>query len=102
MKNVSHKKRKFQQRLVQIGLVVVIFVMAGELIFGNYGLLRMWKIHRLKNGYQDQIARLTQEIARTTHERVSLGKQGYLERVVRKEMGYIENGETIFLLPEFP
>ena len=102
MKNLSHKSRQRRQRLIQAGLAVVIVIMGVGLVLGDRGLLQMWKIHHLKAGYQEEIARLTQEIAQVNHERSLMRKQAYLERVVRKEMGYIENGETIFLLPEFP
>lgn len=102
MKNISFKSKRRRQSLLQAGLVLMMAAMALGLVFGNQGLLQMWRIGSLRAGFEEEIARLTQEIARAHHEKALLKKHTYLERVVRKEMGYIENGETIFILPEFP
>ena len=69
MRNISYKSQQRRHRFFQAGLVLMMAGMALGLVFGNQGLLQMWRIGAHKVGYQEEISRLTQETARANHEK---------------------------------
>lgn len=69
-------------------------------IFGDSGLLELHTLAGAKKDISGQIEEMKARIEKMEQEKVLLTKPGYLESVVRRELGYIKDGETVFQITE--
>lgn len=88
-------KKPFAIHLLYVALLVGIIVYT---IFGDSGLYQLHSLRNTKSDLQFQIKENKTKIELLENEKTRLTNPEYLETIVRKELGYIKEGEVIYQL----
>lgn len=81
-----------------VGLLVLLF--GWLIIFGDQGLLTWRTLAEKKNELLREEAALTAKKQLLETETTRLEDPQYLEPVIRRELGYVKPGETVYQFPE--
>ncbi|MBU4483838.1 septum formation initiator family protein [bacterium] len=95
---LGRSKEFFLKRYTPVGVAAAAFVLLffWLITFGDQGLFRLQKLYSLKNQLFQERIKLDNKIVRLEKEAELLKDKKYLESIIRKELGYIKNGEIIF------
>lgn len=79
--------------LLYITLLLAIIVFT---VFGDSGLYQLHSLHESRSRLKHQINETEARINMIEKEKALLTNPAYLESVIRKELGYIKDGEVIY------
>ena len=65
-------------------------------IFGDSGLYQLHSLYKSKHKLNYQINENRTKIELLENEKVRLNNPSYLESIIRKELGYIKEGEVVY------
>ena len=79
--------------------VLFIVILAGIIaftIFGDSGLYQLHSLYKSKHKIEYQINENKNKIEHLENEKIRLNNPTYLESIIRKELGYIKEGEVVY------
>lgn len=85
---------------IPIAVICIVLLFCWLLVFGDQGILTWRQLAHKKTGLADEEAHLTQKLRDLETETKRLEDPKYLEPIIRKELGFVRPGETIFQFPE--
>ena len=86
-----------QKKLVRGALSLIGIFMALTFIFGDHGLLQLYKLKKEKNKIQDHISNLREEKEKLVSEKHRLENDiGYIEKLAREKYRMAKPGEKVF------
>ena len=91
------------KNLITTWLLIIIVLMLGYAIFGERGVIRIFKAERQKDALEEQLVALQEEQQelRAEIERLKHDKD-YWEQLAREKLGMVREGELIYHLPPEP
>lgn len=79
--------------------VLFFVILAGIIaftIFGDSGLYQLHSLYKSKHKIEYQINENKNKIEHLENEKIRLNNPTYLESIIRKELGYIKEGEVVY------
>lgn len=86
----------------RVKLILLTLFLASLTLFGDQGALRLWELMKISHTLEKQNRNLERQSRELTDQIGRLKEPEYLERLIREERGYIEEGETIVEIPNSP
>lgn len=87
--------------LVLIGSSLFLLAMMALTVWGDRGLLAMWRMQRELERLVREIEIVEQTNATLAHEVQRLRSDlGYIEKIAREELGLVRPGEIVFKFPD--
>lgn len=83
-----------------IAVIGLVLLFCWLLVFGDQGILTWSQLARKKTELANEETRLTQKLKDLETETKRLEDPKYLEPIIRKELGFVRPGETVFQFPE--
>lgn len=77
-------------------LIALAFAFLWFIIWGDQGIYQRERLRFLKSKLQRETIQIEQDISKLEEEKELLNDEKHLESVIRKELGYIKPGETIY------
>lgn len=76
--------------------VLLLFGIITFTIFGDSGIYQLHEMSQTKKKLEHQISESRAKIERLEEEKVLLTNPNYAESIIRKELGYIKEGEIVY------
>lgn len=77
-------------------LLIFIGVLSLLVSFGNEGWVKLYRLRRVEAAIEEQNRLLALQNAKIRREIDDLNDPRYLERLIRNDMGYAREGETLY------
>tara|TARA_Y100000590_G_scaffold164462_2_gene188437 strand:+ start:621 stop:968 length:348 start_codon:yes stop_codon:yes gene_type:complete len=96
-RNVRRKGADNQKRLVRFVLIFIVFILLIIFVFGNHGLLQLYKLKKERLLIQSNISQLRKEREELKKEKNMLENNlDYIEKLARERFRMAKKGEKVF------
>ena len=99
-KIISNKSKSFhrpQKQLLKGTAFLIFFSLSIIFIFGDHGVLKLYKIKNERRAIQKKIAELREEKEKLKNEKNKIKNDlGYIEKIAREKYKMVKPGEKIF------
>lgn len=82
----------------RLAVIIIVTLFFWLTTFGDQGILHLHELASLKYKYTEERDQLLSEVASLEKEIKQLNDPEFLETTVRKELGYIKDGEVVYHL----
>ena len=99
---MKERLRQIVELLRRREMLVPLLIAVGGLffawfaVFGDQGLYQLHKHNKIKAEMQNEIKNLNKKIKDLNREKELLKDPSHLETVIRRELGYVKQGEVVF------
>ena len=96
-KSIVKAQKQFLRGVVLLICISLIIVF----IFGDHGLIKLYKVKQKRKGIQDNITKLREEKEKTIDEKNKMENDlDYIEKIAREKYKMVKPGEKIFKVIE--
>jgi cell division protein FtsB len=85
---------------IPLAAIALFLIFGWYMTFGDEGLLTLRRLAQTKDSLLHDEQALTHRLQELHHETRRLRNPAYLEILLRKEYGYVKEGEQVFQFPE--